>query len=70
MYFIDELYLYTKVGSSGRDVLVSGEHVCARTVTGYAERGASCDTLLVVDVPSEWNVQNAMPDGGNGITDT
>jgi hypothetical protein len=59
VYFIEELYLYTKVGSSGRDVPVSGEHVCARTVTGYAERGASCDTLLVVDVPGECPKYNA-----------
>ncbi len=41
VYFIEGLYLYTKVGSSGRGVLASGEHVCARTVNGSAERGAS-----------------------------
>ena len=63
MYFIEELYLYTKVGSSGRDVLVSGERICARTVTGYAERGASGDALLVVDSPGE--CPDAMPDGGS-----
>ncbi len=53
MYFIEGLCLYTKVGSSGRGVLASGEHACARTVSGSAERGASLDALMVVDIPGE-----------------
>ncbi len=53
VYFIEGLYLYTKVGSSGRGVLASGGHVCARTDNGSAERGASWDALLVVDIPGE-----------------
>ncbi len=60
MYFIEGLYLYTEVGSSGRAVLASREQgsqvplsvpVCVRRTQ---QRGASQDTVLVVDIQGEY----------------
>ncbi len=60
VYFIERLYLYTEVGSSGRGVLASREQ-CSQVqlvVPGHVERiqqrGASLDASLVVDIQGEY----------------
>ncbi len=60
VYFIEGLYLYTEVGSSGRGVLASGEQclqvqlVAPGRVKGHDKRGASLDATLVVDIQGEY----------------
>jgi hypothetical protein len=60
VYFIEGLYLYTEVGSSGRGVLASHEQgsqvllavpVCVRRTQ---QRAALQDTVLVVDIQGEY----------------
>ncbi len=60
VYFIEGLYLYTEVGSSGRGVLASREQ-CSQVqlvLPGHVgwtlQRGASLDALLVVDIQGEY----------------
>ncbi len=53
VYFIEGLYLYTEVGSSGRGVLASRESFVQGPLVVHCQRGASLDALLVVDIPGE-----------------
>ena len=60
VYFIEGLYLYTEVGSSGRGVLTSSEQgsqvqlVVPVRVKRTQQRGASQDATLVVDIQGEY----------------
>ncbi len=60
VYFIEGLYLYTEVGSSGRGVLASREQcsqvqlVAPGRIAGTLQRGASLDASLVVDIQGEY----------------
>ncbi len=60
VYFIEGLYLYTEVGSSGRGVLASREQ-CSHVqlavpgrVGRTPQKGASLDASLVVDIQGEY----------------
>jgi hypothetical protein len=56
VYFIEGLYLYTEVGSSGRGVLASNEQgsQVQLVVPGRVRRGASLDATMVVDIQGEY----------------
>jgi hypothetical protein len=60
VYFIEGLYLYTEVGSSGRDVLASSKQgsqvplAVPVEVRRTQQRGAQKAPVLVVDVQGEY----------------
>jgi hypothetical protein len=60
VYFIEGLYLYTEVRSSGRGVLASSEQgsqvqlVVPGSVKRTQQRGASWDATLVVEFQGEY----------------